>query len=123
MLRYKPNLKKFAQNLRRTSTETEVVFWSRIRRKQVLGFQFYRQKPVGPYIVDFYCPRAKLIIEIDGSQHFEEKNEQKDKERDTYLQALGFTVLRFNNTEVCQNVDSAVEMVFDFLDNIKTPSS
>ncbi|MCF7812808.1 endonuclease domain-containing protein [Candidatus Gracilibacteria bacterium] len=123
MLQYNKNLKKNAQRLRKNATETEILFWSQIRKKQILGFQFYRQKPIGSYIVDFFCPSAKLVIEIDGSQHFEKRNEEQDKKRDMYLESLGLKVLRFNNLDICQNIDGAVQVVYNFLKKIRSLSS
>ena len=69
MLRYNPALKERARQLRKQMTAAENELWSRLRLKQVLGVQFYRQKPIGDYIVDFYAPKAKLVLEVDGSQH------------------------------------------------------
>jgi very-short-patch-repair endonuclease len=84
MLKYSPKLKANARQLRQNLTDSERVLWRRLRGKQLANVQFYRQKPIGPYIVDFYAPKAKLIIEIDGSQHFEEPQAEKDRERDAY---------------------------------------
>jgi very-short-patch-repair endonuclease len=84
MLRYSANLKKFARELRKNQTESERLLWSHLRGKQLLGVQFYRQKPIGNYIVDFFAPSAKLIIEVDGSQHGENNHFQKDKNRDDF---------------------------------------
>ena len=78
MLHYKTHLKEIARSLRKNMTDSERVLWSRLRSKQILGLQFYRQKPIGGYIVDFYAPKAKLVIEIDGSQHMEAKHFEKD---------------------------------------------
>ena len=116
MLQYTQKLKPVSRDLRNNMTATEVLFWSRIRRKQILGFQFNRQRPIGRYVVDFYCPKAKLVIEIDGSQHFEEANEKEDKERDVYLESLGLKVLRFNNADICRNMDGAIQALFFVLD-------
>ena len=69
MLKYDRNLKKYSRHLRSNLTDSESKLWSRVRRKQICGVQFYRQKTVGSFIVDFYAPRAKLVVEIDGSQH------------------------------------------------------
>ncbi len=82
MLEYNKNLKSFSQKLRRDATETEQILWAHLRKNQVSGVRFYRQKPIGNYIADFYCPRAKLVIEVDGGQHFEEANEKYDQKRD-----------------------------------------
>lgn len=93
-------------------TESEQLLWSRLRRKQVLGVQFYRQKPIGNYIVDFYAPRPGLVVEVDGSQHFDDQAAIDDKQRDAYLNSQGLKVLRFNNLQVLQQVDAVVEMVY-----------
>ena len=96
-------------------TETEVTLWNRVRRKQINGLQFYRQKPLGKYIVDFYCPAKKLVIEIDGGQHFWDDNIKKDdKERDEYLiDSLGLKILRFTNIEVFQNIEGVINAIFE----------
>ena len=72
MLRYNNRLKPKARDLRKNMTDSENVLWSRLRRKQLLGVQFYRQKPIGNYVVDFFAPRARLVVEVDGSQHMED---------------------------------------------------
>jgi very-short-patch-repair endonuclease len=99
--------------LRKNSTNAERLLWSRIRRKQIKNIQFYRQKPIGNYIVDFYAHTAKLVIEIDGGQHFEEDHMQRDKIRDTYLNTLNLTVLRFDNLQVLQSIDNVLEAIFN----------
>jgi very-short-patch-repair endonuclease len=97
MLRYKAQLKYRARELRKNMTESERVLWSRVRGKQLLGVQFYRQKPVGDYIVDFLAPKTKLVGEVDGSRHKESEHAKKDKDRDECLAAVALTVLRFNS--------------------------
>jgi very-short-patch-repair endonuclease len=74
--------------------------------------QFYRQKPIGAYIVDFYAPKAKLVIEIDGSQHLEAPHAEKDRDRDDYLCGLGLTVLRFNSRQVLKETEAAIELIY-----------
>jgi very-short-patch-repair endonuclease len=91
------NLKTLSRNLRSNLTDTEALLWSRLRRKQILSVQFYRQKPIGNYIVDFYAPAVYLVIELDGGQHFEEEYLLRDQERDAYLQAQNLKVSRFDN--------------------------
>lgn len=86
---YHKNLKQVSRNLRNNMTEAEKLLWSRLRGKQLLGLQFYRQKPILNYIVDFYCPSANLVIECDGSQHFTEENLEADRIRDEALTHLG----------------------------------
>ncbi len=112
MLEYNKNLKPFSQKLRREATETEQILWAHLRKEQVLGVRFYRQKPIGNYIVDFYCPKAKLVIEIDGSQHFEEECEKHDKKRDEYLKLKNLTVLRLTNLDIFNNLDSVMDVIY-----------
>jgi very-short-patch-repair endonuclease len=111
MLSYNRNLKEPSRQLRRNMTDAEGLFWSRVRRKQLSGVQFYRQKIIGDYIVDFYCPQARLVVEIDGSQHYQETEIEKDMLRDDYLRAQGLKVLRFSNREVLQNMAGVLETV------------
>ena len=77
-----------------------------------MEIQFYRQKPIGNYIVDFYASKAKIVIEVDGSQHMDEDHEEKDMERDGYLKNQGLEVLRFDNLEVLQEIDSVMEVIY-----------
>ena len=112
MLRYKAQLKPNARQLRRNMTDSERVLWSRLRGKQLLKVQFYRQKPIGEYIVDFYAPRAKLVVEVDGSQHMAAEQAQEDNLRDAYLAAVGLKVLRFNSREVLKETDAVVKVIY-----------
>jgi very-short-patch-repair endonuclease len=112
MLKYNSNLKNIARRLRKNMTESEQALWSRIRGKQLLGVQFYRQKPLGKYIVDFFAPKGKWAIEVDGSQHAEDYHAVKDKERDHYLSSLGIRVLRFISREVLKDTDAVIEIIF-----------
>lgn len=108
---YRKELKNLSRELRKNMTDAELYLWSRIRRKQIINVQFYRQKPLLDYIVDFYCPKAKLIIELDGGQHYEPDHQLKDKEKDRVLKEKGFEVLRFDNLAVLKEIDSVVEVV------------
>ena len=113
MLKYSRSLKCKARRLRsELMTDSESLLWKRLRRKQLLGVQFYRQKPVGKYIVDFYAPGAKLVIEVDGSQHLEEDHAREDARRDEYLQSQGLLVMRFNNLQVLKELESVVQKIF-----------
>ncbi|WP_297000666.1 endonuclease domain-containing protein [uncultured Dialister sp.] len=87
-----------AKNLRKNMTEQERKLWFTFLKNHPL--RFYRQKLVGRYILDFYCHRAKLAIEIDGSQHYEDKQEAYDFERTAYLKRLGILVIRYTNRDV-----------------------
>lgn len=115
MISYNPKLKKLSRELRKNMTEAEKYLWSKIRGKQLKGRQFYRQKPIGNYIVDFYCPSAKLIIELDGGQHFTAKGKEKDKIRDDYLKNLGFNVKRYSDIDVLKNIDGVVDDIYRLL--------
>jgi len=97
---YNRNLKIYARKLRGQMTDAEQVLWLHIRRKQIAQVQFYRQKPLLNFIVDFYCPAARLVVELDGGQHFEAPAEKKDKARDLALGELGLLVARFDNRQV-----------------------
>ena len=112
MLKYNPRLKNKARNLRKNMTDSERILWSRLRGKQIRGIQFYRQKPIGNYIVDFFSPKAKLVIEVDGSQHKESQHLERDKQRDTFLSDAGLKVLRFNSNEVLNNTDEVAEVIY-----------
>jgi len=112
MLKYNESLKNKARALRKNTTESESILWNRLRGKQMIGVPFYRQKPIGNYILDFFAPRAKLVIEVDGSQHMETEHVRKDNERDAYLTGLGLKVLRFNSCEVIKETDAVVDVIY-----------
>jgi very-short-patch-repair endonuclease len=111
-LKYNPTLKQKARSLRTAMTDCEAIIWCRLRRKQVLGVQFYRQKPLGHYIVDFYAPKAKLVVEVDGSQHTNVEHVTKDARRDAYLTGRGMRVLRFNDLQVLREIEAVMQEVF-----------
>lgn len=111
ILPYDKRLKSNARVLRGNKTDAEQKLWNRLRRKQINGWQFYRQKPLGTYIVDFYCAAANLVVELDGSQHFKPEHQLKDQQRDAYLAALGLRVLRFDNRQVLLETDAVVEYI------------
>ena len=113
MLPYNKNLKQYSRQLRGNMTDAERHLWAKIRVKQLKGYQFYRQKPIGDYIVDFYCPRAKLVIEIDGSHHLVGETIEYDRIRDDYLCSLGLRVLRFTNNDVLGNIEGVIERIKD----------
>ena len=85
------------------------------------GYQFYRQKIIGNYIVDFYCHGAKLVIELDGGQHYTEERLKRDKIRDDYLRDHGLSVLRFSDREVFENLTRVVERIYENLQNPPDP--
>lgn len=113
MILQNQDLKFLARDLRKNMTDAERLVWSKVRRKQVNGHQFYRQKVIENYIVDFYCPKAKLVIEIDGGHHYSDKAVEKDKLRDKNLESLGIRVLRFSNLDVLKNIEGVMEHIYN----------
>ena len=103
------NLKKNAQSLRKSQTKEESLLWYQFLRRYPL--QFRRQYVIGSYIVDFYCHRAKLVVELDGSQHYDTEGINRDAERTQYLESVGLMVLRFSNLDVLQCFQSVCEMI------------
>ena len=99
-------------------TPQEIFLWQKINRKRINGVQFYRQKPIGPYIVDFYAKRPKLIIELDGGHHYENIQMEKDKNRDLYLESLGFIVLRFDNYSVRANWSGVLQVILETISRL-----
>lgn len=110
---YNKTLKQFSRSLRSNMTDAELHLWWRLRSKQLCGLQFYRQKPLLSFIVDFYCPRAKLVVELDGAQHLEAEHQIKDATRDEELNKLGIKVLRFDDRQVLRETDAVVAVIYD----------
>jgi very-short-patch-repair endonuclease len=109
--RVMPKLRSHARSLRRASTDAERKLWAALRAHRLMSASFRRQTPVGPYIADFLCHAAKLIVEVDGGQHFEQAHLRRDAQRDAYLAAQGFRVLRFNNHDVLTNREGVLETI------------
>ncbi len=97
--------KDFARQLRREASKAEAVLWKALRNRQLDGFKFVRQEPLGPYIVDFLCRGAKLVVEIDGATHGTEHEIAGDHIRTAWLAARGYRVIRFQNGEIYQSLD------------------
>ncbi|OQX03387.1 MAG: hypothetical protein BWK73_39710 [Thiothrix lacustris] len=115
MLDYNPILRDAARDLRKNQTEAENMLWAKLRRKQLCGVQFYRQKPLGGFIADFYCAAANLVIELDGKHHADGNQIAYDQERTMQLETLGLHVIRFDNQNVLQNIDVVVEQIQSIL--------
>jgi len=107
-LRNDPTLKPRRRELRRNQTDAEKALWAYLRSKQFYGMKFFRQYSIGPYILDFYCPTAKLAIELDGGQHNQCENKEYDESRSEYLKAQGIEVTRFWNHEVLLDIQSVL---------------
>ncbi len=108
---FRKALKEPARELRKDMTDAEQALWKKIRRKQIRSVQFYRQKPLLDFIVDYYCAKAALVIELDGSQHFDPDYSKKDCERDKALQKLGLLVLRFDNRQVLTEMNGVLAII------------
>jgi cyclase len=106
-----PALLEFARQLRLNETEAEKELWRHLSKKQVNGMRFRRQHPVLYFIADFFCPQAKLVIEVDGGIHNLPAQYEYDRNRDRELMSLGLKVLRFTNEEVFSNIDKVVETI------------
>ena len=107
---YDKQLIQLSKKLRNNSTKEEIILWQSLKQKQ-LGVKFRRQQPIGKYIADFVCFEKKIIIELDGGQHNESSNIEKDKMRDLFFNQNGFKVVRFWNNEIHQNLDGVIEKI------------
>lgn len=102
------------QSLRNNMTPQEIKLWSRIRCDQ-LGYRFRRQYGIGKYIADFFCPQKQIVVEVDGSGHFEDKTADSDVRRDTFLNSIGCKVLRFTNADINGNIDGVVLKILELI--------
>ncbi|RWL78657.1 MAG: endonuclease domain-containing protein [Mesorhizobium sp.] len=107
-----PAKRNFARSMRREPTEAEDRLWQELRGRRLDNIKFKRQVPMGRYVADFVCAEARLIVEIDGSQHAESRH---DQERDAALKARGFRVLRFWNDEVLKELDAVCDTIIAYV--------
>lgn len=107
------NTLSHAKEMRHAPTDAERQLWSRLRAKRLNGWKFRRQQPIGPYIADFACLEARLIVEVDGSQH---ADSARDAARDEWLGAQGFRIMRFWNNEVLENEDGVLVTILAALE-------
>lgn len=101
------------RDLRVKQTEAEKILWQKLRNRQINGFKFFRQYSIGKYIADFYCSELRLVIELDGSHHYEENVFEYDKIREEFMKNLDIKTIRFNNLDVFKNLDEVMERVYD----------
>jgi very-short-patch-repair endonuclease len=106
-----PKLRSNARALRKNSTDAERILWSELRDHRLQGFGFRRQVPIGNYVADFICHAAKVVIELDGGQHFSDQAEAKDATRSAAIETKGFQVLRFGNHDVMTNRAGVLETI------------
>ena len=115
---YNKNLKEYARQLRNNSTLSEVILWNKLlKKKQLRGYSFLRQRPIGNYIVDFFSKDLKLIVEIDGEIHKFQKRE--DKNREKALKELGFTIIRFKNEQILNEFINVIQTLEAFVDEFE----
>ncbi|KRD76870.1 endonuclease domain-containing protein [Lysobacter sp. Root983] len=112
MLPYRKDLKRPARRLRGAMTAAEQRLWLRLRRRQIEGVRFYRQKPLAIYVVDFYAAAAMLVVEVDGGQHFEPEALAADRIREEARAAMGLRVLRFDNRQVLLETEEVMAAIW-----------
>ena len=105
------------RELRNNSTPEEAVLWTQIKSRKIKGYKWRRQHPIGSYILDFYCPEAKLCIELDGAAHYTYSGEREDNTRTSFLNSKGIRVIRFENRLIWDNIDSVIEIIEQELEN------
>jgi len=101
--------------LRRKITEAELIVWNRLKNRKICGCKFKRQYSISGFVLDFYCPEAKLAIEIDGGYHLTSESYEYDKEREKFMESLGIEFLRFRNDEIYENISSVLQKIVDYL--------
>ncbi len=110
-IRNDPTVKETRRNLRSNQTDAEKLLWSHLRNKQFCGLKFYRQYSIGKYILDFYCSKLRLAIELDGGQHAEENIKRHDNTRSEYLKEQEIKVIRFWNNDVMKNIEGVLHEI------------
>jgi very-short-patch-repair endonuclease len=111
--RYDPKLKKVARTLRKSSTLAEILLWNELKGKKMLGYDFHRQKPVGEYVLDLFCPRLMLAVEIDGASH--EGRGEEDKRPQGELEQQRIRFLRFADEDVQRNLEGVLQEIREWI--------
>jgi cyclase len=110
-----PEIFRRAENLRKRMTESEKLLWEKLKKYRRTGFKFRRQHPMGPFIADFYCHRAKLVVELDGRHHQIAEVKMNDEIRKSIINSWGINVIRFNNVDVLTNLESVVQKIESYI--------
>ena len=113
---YNPKLKLLARKLRNNSTYAEVLLWNQLKNKKLKGCDFHRQKPILNYILDFFCHELYLAIEVDGITHDNEIQQAKDKVRQSEIEALGITFLRFDDMDIKTQMDGVISQILNYVE-------
>lgn len=109
------------KQLRHALPEAELILWSKLKHSQLDGLKFRRQASVSRYVVDFYCPTQRLVVELDGDSHFTDEAEAYDKIRNEYMRSLGLQILRFTNKEVWENLSGVLQKIRESLHLFSPP--
>ena len=120
---YNLKLKQLSRNLRNNSTLSEVLLWNELKARKINGYQFMRQKPIGKYIVDFYCSKLNLAIEVDGDSHGYKNEIVRDQLKDKYLTSLGIHIIRYDDSDVKNNISGVIDNLIDWIDQRLQPPS
>ena len=127
IIKYNPKLNELARQLRNNATKSEVRLWQRLKRNQMYGYDFHRQKPIDEYIVDFFCNKLQLAIELDGYSHQLLEVWEKDIKKTGRLNELGVRVLRFSDFQVMTDIENVLRAIEDYIlrfeENGNTPPS
>lgn len=116
---YNPKLKEFAKQLRNNSTKAEIILWQKLKRDQMYGYDFHRQKPIDNYILDFFCYELMLGIEVDGYSHEFLEVYEKDLIKEKKMNELGITVLRFSDYQVLQDTENVIRAIPFFIEEFE----
>ena len=119
ILSYNPRLKLLARNLRNNSTLSEIILWYHLKNKQIKGYDFHRQKPIGEYIVDFFCKELMFAIEIDGYTHDSEEKIIKDLKRQKELESYGVHIIRFLDSDIKNNIGGVIQCIEEWIDEFE----
>jgi very-short-patch-repair endonuclease len=117
---YNPYLKGLARNLRNDSTKSEIRLWQYLKGKQMHGYDFHRQKPIGKYITDFFCNKLKLVIELDGYSHQLDEVIKRDVKKESDLKVMGIFVLRFQDEEVFKDIENVIRTIENYILDFET---
>ena len=115
IVKYNPRLKELARQLRNNATKSEIRLWQKLKRGQMYGYDFHRQKPIDEYIVDFFCNKLQLAIELDGYSHELVEVWEKDVKKTKQLNALNINVLRFSDYEVLNDIENVLLAIEDYV--------
>jgi len=109
---------RVARRLRRNMTDAEKIVWGKLRNKQLENQKFRRQHPLGPYVLDLYCPAKRLVIEVDGGQHYTHKGKLRDKKREEYLTKRGLIILRYSDKDILTNLNIVLQDILNKINRL-----